>query len=156
MQEFLIDGNNLIHKLPQLVKVQSKDREAARSKLAFLLDRYFSGKKVKAYLHFDGFSERSFGEGERINVSNIKIIYSSNKTADENIRKYIEKSSKRYLITVISSDRSDITGFAKVCGCKIISSEGFASKLQKLNSINEEESIIQSINDVEEFKRLFS
>lgn len=149
MQEFIIDGNNLIHKLPHLSKIQSKDKEAARSRLAFMIDRYFSGKKVKVYLYFDGF------EGERINVSNIKIIYSRQRTADEIIRKQIEKSTKRHLITVISSDRSDIIGFAEVCGCKAISSEEFTGKLRRQNTVDEEEAIIQSMSN-EEFKKLFN
>ena len=52
---YIIDGNNLIGKVKQLNSLQKKDRQTAREKIAFMLDRYFRKKKVKVSLHFDGF-----------------------------------------------------------------------------------------------------
>ena len=56
---------------------------------------------------------------------------------------------------MISSDH-EIQNFAKVCSCEVLSSEEFAKELATSKKINEEENRIKSINNVEEFKRLFN
>ena len=44
MRHYVIDGNNLIGKIGSLHKLQNKDKQGSREKLAFILERYFSGK----------------------------------------------------------------------------------------------------------------
>jgi len=147
MKTFIIDGNNLIGKDRLLTKIQGKDRQAVREKLAFMLDNYFHETKNKIYLHFDGF------ENEPIKTSKVKIIYSNNKIADDKIRKQIENSKNAKNITVITSDGA-LKEFAKVCRCSVIDCEDFSKELNK-KGIDEEKRRIDSINNNEEFKKLF-
>lgn len=148
MKSYLIDGNNLIGKLKKLFAIQKKDRQSARSKLVFLLERNFKDRKEHITLFFDGF------EKEAIPFLAGKIIYSNKKTADEEIKLMIENTGSRRSLIVVSSD-IEIINFAKSCGCQVISSEAFAEKLSQKKIIVEEKSKIQEIDDVEQFKKLF-
>jgi predicted RNA-binding protein with PIN domain len=145
---YIIDGNNLIGKIPLLMNLQKKDRHASREKLVYMLDRYFIKKKVNVTLHLDGHP------ANKINSSKMKIVYSENQTADEKIKKQISQSKSPRNIVVVTSD-SNLGQFAKVCSSAVVSSEQFSIEISKTNSGLDEESIIKSIDNVEEFKRLF-
>lgn len=149
MKKYIIDGNNLIGKIKEIKKLQNKDKQAAREKLAFMTENYFYGKKVRVSLHFDGFQNLP------IRISAAKIIYSENKTADEKIKAEISASINTRNLIVITSD-NNLKEFARVCSASVMSSEKFAGELQKRNEINEEERKIRSINDVEDFKKIFN
>ena len=148
MKHYIIDGNNLIGKMKSLYSLQRKDKQATREKLALILERYFIKKKIKVTLHFDGYAN------DPIKTSGIKIIYSENKTADEKIKSQIEKSKKRTTLTVVSSD-NNVREFARVCSCGVIKSEDFVNQLNASQTKSEESDRISSIDDPEEFKRLF-
>ncbi len=149
MIHYIIDGNNLIGKISLLKKIQAKDKQSSREKLAFMLENYFRQKKAKVTLHLDGF------ENEPIRRSQIKIIYSEKRTADEKIKKEIELAKNRKLITVITSD-NNLREFARVCGCGVIPSEKFGEELSNKNGKDEEKKKVDEMkNENEFFKRLF-
>lgn len=149
MLNYIIDGNNLIGKIPVLMNLQKKDKQQSRAKLAFLLDRFFYDKKANVTLHLDGFA------GDKINSARIKIIYSDNISADEKIKKQIEKSTSPKNFIVITSD-SNLAQFAKVCSCKVLSCEDFAKQINEASSGKEEEKIIKSMmENSSEFRKLF-
>jgi predicted RNA-binding protein with PIN domain len=145
---YIIDGNNLIGKNPSLMSLQRKDKQASREKLVNVLDRYFISKKSKVYLHFDGF------ENGKINSSNLKIVYSDKQSADDKIKSQVSDSKVHRNIIVITSD-SNLAQFAKKCSCTIVSSDNFAVEIFNPNKSQDEQSIVDSINDVDEFKKLF-
>lgn len=148
MKKYLIDGNNLIGKIKSVAKIHTKDKQASREKIAYLLDRYFTNKKIIVFLHFDGFENR------KIKVKSIKIVYSENLSADEKIKKQIELEKNNRNTVVVSSDNS-IKDFAKVCGCNIILSEDFGQEITKTNHQDDEETRIKTINDINAFKKIF-
>lgn len=148
MISYIIDGNNLIGKIKSLMNLQSKNKQASREKLVYMLDRYFSGKKYSVTLHLDGH------QNGKINSSCMKIIYSEKLTADEKIKDQIERTPSRKNTVVITSD-SNIAEFARVCSCKIISSEEFASMIRNMNKEDDEENRIKQINN-DEFIKLFN
>jgi predicted RNA-binding protein with PIN domain len=145
-RKYIIDGNNLIGKIPQLHSIPKSSRQSARERLAVILDRYFTGKKVKASLHLDGFA------GPAIKTSHLQIHYSNSKTADEFIRHEIESAKNPKLITLVSSDRS-LAGFAKACSCSVIKAEIFALELFKQETHDEAERI-KTIS-IDEIRDLF-
>ena len=55
---------------------------------------------------------------------------------------------------LITSD-SNLAQFAKVCSCNVISSDVFVAEIKKNNSDADEQAKINSINNVDEFKKLF-
>ena len=148
MKHYIIDGNNLIGKIPALKKLHRRNKGQSAEKLAFLLGRYFSRKKFKVSLHFDGFP------GEKINAGGIKIFYSTNQTADEKIKKEIERSRNPRNIILVTSD-NNLAEFGRVCSCRVIRSEDFSKQLSTNSTIDEEKSRIDEINNQQEFKKLF-
>ena len=148
MQQFIIDGNNLIGKIPALHKLQKKDKQQSRIKLAFLIDNYFHNKKAKVTLHFDGFAK------DAVRISHAKIVYSDKITADEKIKEQIELSKNPKKITVVTSD-FNLKEFARVCSCKVISSEEFSKQLYSKKTDNEQKIIDELKNNMDEFKKLF-
>ncbi len=147
MISFIIDGNNLIGKIKSLMDLQKKDKQASREKLVLMLDRYFFGKKYSVTLHFDGHPNG------KINSNSLKIIYSENITADEKIKKQIENITSRKNTTVVTSD-SNLSDFARVCSCKVISSDEFVKMIKNMSREEDEESRIKEINN-DEFIKLF-
>ena len=147
MKYYIIDGNNLIGKISSLWKLQKVDGQQSREKLAFMLDRYFAGSKVKVSLHFDGYPK------DAIRTSNLKIIYSGKRIADSLIKEEIDNAKNPKLITVVSSDFS-VYEYAKVSSCGRIKSEDFAKQLTEKKKDKTEDDIIKSI-DNDEMKKLF-
>ena len=130
------------------MNLQKKDKQASREKLVYILDRYFISKKANVTLHLDGHP------GERVNSTKMKLVYSENLTADEKIKKQISLSKSPRNIIVVTSDLN-LAQFAKVCSATVVSSDEFAAGITKSHIGLDEESIIKSIDNVEEFKKLF-
>ena len=148
MRHYIIDGNNLIGKIASLQKLQKKNKQSSRDKLAFILESYFLGKpNNKISLHYDGFP------GQSIKIQNIRIIYSGKKTADDEIKSQIEQEKNRRNLIVVSSDRN-LKDFASVCGCDWMSCEDFAKAVMNRSPDDEEKKKIDEINN-DEFKKLF-
>jgi len=148
MKHYIIDGNNLLGKIPSIKKLQKVNKQASREKLAFSIARYFSSKKNTVTLHFDGYLK------EALKVSGIKIKYSGSITADDKIKIEIERSKNPKNINVVTSD-NNVAEFARLCSCKVIKSEDFSKQLFAHNSSDDEQSRIEEINNSEEFKKLF-
>ncbi|MHC1739276.1 MAG: NYN domain-containing protein [Ignavibacteriaceae bacterium] len=155
MKEYLIDGNNLIGKVPNLQSLQKKDKESARESLVYLVERYFHSRKVKVTIYFDGYRN----SGIKTNALNIK--YSDSKTADEIIKKDIGLSKSPRNLVVVSSD-NEITGFARVCACEVRLSEQFYATAEKENGKSngnevklENEKIDELSKSKSEFVKLF-
>ena len=81
-RKYIIDGNNLIGKIPEL---KGLNKQILREKLAFILERYFFNKKTNVSLHFDGFANA------QIQARGLKITYSENRIADDKIVEIIGK-----------------------------------------------------------------
>lgn len=148
MLHHIIDGNNLIGKISSLKKLQVKDRQGSREKLAFMLQRYYSKRNVKVSLHFDGYPK------EEIKIMRIKVVYSENLTADDRIKKEIEESKNPKNLVVITSD-SNLKDFARKCSCTVISSGKFIQQIELKPASEDESRIIQEMDDPDEFKKLF-
>lgn len=148
MKKYLIDGNNVIGKIPSLVNLQKKDKQASRERLAHLVDRFFTNKKVSVFLHFDGFAN------QKIKTNRTKIFYSDKISADEKIKEQIESERNKRNLVVVSSDMN-VREFAKVCGCDVNSSEDFGKEITKSRNADDEESRIKAMNDIDTFKKLF-
>lgn len=146
MEKYLIDGNNLMHKIPHIKDSREAVITAVSSRLR--------GKKITFV--FDG-------QGDTAG----NVIYSGRRSADEIIRQRIEKSSEDKMLTVVSSD-NEIIGLAKVCACKFERSEDFWKRISgndgnttgknvnELYHYNDEKPSGISKGDLKEFKKYFS
>ena len=148
MKHYIIDGNNLIGKIPLLKQLHNKDKHQSAERLAHILGRYFTRKKSTVSLHFDGF------ESEKINTGGIKIFYSNKSTADEKIKNEIERSRNPRNIILVTSD-INLAEYGRVCSCKVIKSENFSKLLFSDAKADEEKLRIDEINNEQEFRKLF-
>ena len=146
---YIIDGNNLIGKISSLQKLQKKDKQSSREKLAFILESYFLGKpNNKISLHYDGFP------GKPIKIQNIKIVYSGKKTADDEIKSQIEHEKNSRVLIVVSSDLN-LKEFSRKCGCGWRSCEDFSKDIINTSPNDEEQNKINEMSNIE-FKKLFN
>lgn len=149
MITYFIDGNNVIGKDKNLRRVHRSDPSASREGLAFKVDRWANGKKIKVVIFFDGHP------GAAINTNFIEIRYSGNKPADELIKNAIDHQRNTLNVTVISSD-SEVFNYARVSRCNPVPSEDFCKSLEGSTPLGEEEQTINrlSLSD-SEFLNLF-
>ncbi len=131
MITYLIDGNNLMWKFPELKKLMKENSSESRSRLILKLDRFFADKKYKVILFFDG------APNEVIRSSKMRIKFSYGEPADILIREEIDRLKTKHTATVISSD-AWIKDYAKVNGCNAVNSEDFVKEIGN-KFINDEE-----------------
>ena len=148
MKQYIIDGNNLIGKIKSLNKLHRKNKKQSAEKLAFIIGRNFSKKKVSISLHFDGV------QSDIIRVPGLKINYSGTVSADEKIKSEIGKSKNPKNIILVTSD-NNLAEFGRVCSCQVIKSEVFSKQLISADSSDEEKNRIEELDNPEEFKKLF-
>lgn len=149
MIHYIIDGNNLIGKIPRLYELHLKDKQLSRSELVAILNSYFAGKKINLTLHLDGFKNLP------LNLSKGKIVYSNQITSDAKIKDEISESRNPKLITLITTDRL-LSDFARSNSCSVIKSEEFVKMIKEKNEKNEEVQKIKDLeNDNEYFKKIF-
>ena len=122
-KHYLIDGNNLIGKIPSLFNIQKRNPQMARQGLLNQLNRAFAGKKVNITLFLDGF------EKDVLSHPGIKISYSNKRTADDSIRDFISASDSTSNLILVSSDGS-LGQFAKKCACDLILSSALKSEFR--------------------------
>jgi predicted RNA-binding protein with PIN domain len=147
MNYLYIDGNNLIGKIASLKKINKEKKNLVREKLIYLIEGYLKNRKYRVTVFFDGHP------GPAIKTNIAKIIYSFNKTADDEIKTAISNHRNPKLITLITSDHN-LSEFGKVCSCVLKTSEQFVREIQNLYQTDEESDRINNINN-DEIKRLF-
>ncbi len=148
MLRYLIDGNNLIWKIPELKNLQKSETEKtiAREKLIFMLQRFFAKKKIKVTVYFDGAPHAKLG-------GSVATKYSYERKADELIREAIDALKTKRTATIVSSDRW-ITDYARVNGCNVIKSEVFAKELTASEKEISKEEKIENLKN-EDWEKLF-
>ena len=100
----LIDGYNIVFAWEDLRELAIKDIMAARDKLIDLIVDFAGFRKEHVILVFDAYKVRG-GRGEVIHVGGIDVIYTKEaETADLYIEKAAHELSKRYKVTVATSD----------------------------------------------------
>lgn len=144
----IIDGNNLIGKDGSLSKFQRSDKHSARKNTITLLETYLHQNKVKISCHFDGHPDNN------LKSHGINITYSYNKEADYFIKKEIDSIINKTNVSVITSD-SSVAQYARVSGCRNITSEAFLKEIKSSKRGNNEDEKINQMNNTEEFKKLF-
>ena len=100
----LIDGYNIVFAWEDLREMALQDIMAARDKLIDMLVDFAGFRKEHVILVFDAYKVRG-GRGEVIHVGGIDVIYTKEaETADLYIEKAAHELSKKYKVTVATSD----------------------------------------------------
>jgi len=122
----VIDGYNLIHAMPELVRFVASDLERARDGLVAKLAVYRSGRGVRITVVFDG---QSMAAQSGRPPGGIEVVFSrAPQTADAKIKTMLSLERSPRSWTVVTSDNS-IVRYARDYGAKTIPSAEFAAKL---------------------------
>lgn len=123
METIIIDAYNLMHKVTELRLLLAQSQDACVDAMVSKLRTHYFGRGVKCILVFDGY-------GKNRHDHNVEVKFSKTDVgpdyghADALIKHLVTKSRNPKLLKIVSSDR-DITFFAKDCGSRIQTSEGF-------------------------------
>ena len=130
----LVDGYNIIFAWKELNELAQHNIDSARDKLMDIMCNYQGAKNVNLILVFDAYKV-SGGQGEIFDYHNIHVVYTKEaETADQYIEKVSHELSRKYHVTVATSDRLEqmiIWG----AGARRISAPGFYEEV--MNTIQE-------------------
>ena len=139
----LVDGYNVIFAWKELSELAKINLDSARGKLLDILCNYQAIKKCNLIAVFDAY--RVVGHPtETVDYHNIHVVYTAEaETADRYIEKFAHENSKKYEVTVATSD-----GLEQIIiigeGCRLISSRELEKEIQQTSRQNIED--FQSTN----------
>ena len=148
---FLIDGHNLIGRLPDL-RLDDPDDEA---KLVARLRAYCArtGKRITVV-----FDRGLPGGRSELSGGGVKVIFASaGRTADGILCERIRRARDPRGLTLVTSDR-EVIATARARGARVKRSEEFAAQLSAPRTVEVEEEKKEedfSTEDVEEWLRIF-
>lgn len=126
----LVDGYNVIFAWEELKELAGHNLDGARGKLMDLLCNYQAITKVNLILVFDAYRLEGHPT-EILDYHNIHVVYTKEaETADQYIEKFAHENSRRYDVTVATSDGLEqiiITGE----GSRLISAREFQEEIQR-------------------------
>ena len=155
--QYIIDAYNIIHHA-KFRYPHKRIKDSRSSLLEFIRFRRLTGStKNKITLVFDGYPDK---EESGRKDSNIEIIFSKDKTADERIKKIVETARNPKNIIVVSDDK-EIRFFVKAAGAHCLNVEEFINPQEKIIQLKRDGllkpeltySQIHKIN--QEFKKLW-
>lgn len=142
MKTIIIDGNNLIHAVPEFKSRFIKDKENTRASVVeAVMTRV--GKDYSVKFVFDGHG----------NTNKRNVIFSEDLTADDKIKKLIENFRVHKKLKVVSSDVA-IAAFAKACGCEYQRSQDFWKEINSNSPSNKNINQNYIYDDIEKPDRL--
>ena len=124
----IIDGYNLLHKIPNLVRLVDTDLERARDLLVSRLVGYRAQKNARITVVFDGRGPQLSPPGGR-SATGVEVVFSrAPENADARIKAMITREKNPRSCTVVTSDNS-IRIHVRDFGAKVVSAADFAREL---------------------------
>lgn len=121
----VVDGYNLVYKLPELVQLLDSELERARHRLVEMLAQFAAMRNVDVTVVFDGRGVQFVRHGT-YRQAGVEVTFSrSSQTADQAIINLLAHAENPRSWTVVSSDRS-VALHARDYGAKSVSAESFA------------------------------
>ena len=126
----LVDGYNLIHAWDELKNIMDTTLDGASGRLNDILCNYQAVTGQNLIVVYDAYKVKGHAT-EVISYNNITVVYTKEaQTADQYIERYAHDNSKKYDITVVTSDGLEqviVTG----AGSSIKSSREFIAEISK-------------------------
>lgn len=128
----LVDGYNVIYAWPELNELAKDSMEGARGRLLDCLSKYKGICKSEIIVVFDAYHVQGHKE-EVMDYHNIHVVYTREaQTADQYIEKFAHDNSRKYNITVATSD-----GLQQIiirgAGCRLLSSRELKKVIDMAN-----------------------
>ncbi len=130
----LVDGYNVIHAWPELDSLAAVSMDSAAMRLNEIMSNYKAISGYEIIVVYDAYKVEGHRTSEK-QYDRITIVYTKEaQTADQYIERYAHQNSKKYDITVATSDGLEqiiVTG----AGCRIISSREFEEEVKRTSGI---------------------
>lgn len=127
---YIIDGNNVLHHPDLALPKHSPDLRLALADFIFR-HKLAGSANNKITIVFDGYPR--IGEPKDGLKDNIEIIFSRKETADQIIKRILEKSSNAKSIFTVSDDK-EIRIFTRLFGAQSLSVKEFIRRKDKVSS----------------------
>ncbi len=129
-QYLLVDGYNIIFAWEDLKELAQTTIDGARGKLLDVLCNYQGMKKCEVIVVFDAYRVQGH-RTEVLDYHNIHVVYTKEaETADQYIEKFAHENSKRYDVTVATSD-----GLEQIIimgqGCQLLSARDLQQEISR-------------------------
>jgi len=133
----LVDGYNVIHAWKDLNDLAMASMDSAAAMLNEIMSNFRQIEGIEVIVVYDAYRVEGHRTSEKA-YDNITVVYTKEaQTADQYIERYAHQNSKKYDITVATSDGMEqiiVTG----AGCNIISSREFEEEVKrKVKDFNE-------------------
>lgn len=126
----LVDGYNVIHAWKELDEIVSSSLDGAAGRLNDILANYSAIEGIKLMVVYDAYKVKGH-RVEETEYNGIVIVYTKEaQTADRYIEHYTHENSRKYDITVVTSDGMEQT-IVTGDGGNVISSRGFKELLEE-------------------------
>lgn len=120
---YVIDGYNLLHRLPCLAELLARDMEQARDRLVGLISGWKAGKTIAVTVVFDG-TGGTFSPPR--SSSGVKVVFSRPPSdADAHIKNLVAKHARPRSLTVVTSDNA-VLKHVRDCGARTLGSDEFS------------------------------
>jgi predicted RNA-binding protein with PIN domain len=154
-ETLLIDGHNLIGKLPGLSLSDPEDE----AKLVGLLKRYRARRRRPMVVVFDGAPAGSAGRSRELSGTGVDVVFARvGRTADGIIKERVRAARNPGQVTVVTSD-TDVARVARACRAVVQDSETFAAALLRElapgESLREVRDVALAPDEVAEWEELF-
>lgn len=134
----LIDGYNVIFAWKELKDLANTNIDAARDRLVDILTNYKAYIDANIILVFDAYKVAN-RKTEVVKNNNIYVVYTKTaETADQYIEKTVRDMSKKYKITVVTSDGIEQI-IIRSAGCLLMSSRELYDEIKRIEKYSLEE-----------------
>lgn len=125
----LVDGYNIIFAWPELRDLASVNIDAARGRLMDILANYRAIKGINLILVFDAYRIQGH-KTEDMEYNGIHVVFTRTaETADQFIEKFAHENSRKYDVTVATSDGLEQI-IIRGAGCGLISAREFKEEVE--------------------------
>jgi predicted RNA-binding protein with PIN domain len=122
--QYVIDGCNITHH-PEFLKNISKKYSDSRVELIefIRINKLCGSENNRAWVIFDGYPDSALNN---LSSEGLNILFSSDQSADEKIKKILENAGNTRNFVVVSDDK-EIISFARLYRAKALSVEKFVT-----------------------------
>jgi hypothetical protein len=125
-QHFVVDGYNLIHKIPELRALVDSDLELARDRLVGLLAGYAARRRAAVTVVFDGRRGSAGTRGD--SRSGVRVEFART-DADSYIKAMLERAGRAARSTTVVSSDNSIRRHVSDFGAQTVKAEALAGEL---------------------------
>ncbi|WP_455714364.1 NYN domain-containing protein [Anaerosporobacter sp.] len=133
LEEYLlVDGYNIIYAWQELNQLAQTNMDGARGKLQDILCNYQAIKKCNLIIVYDAYRVQGHMT-EIMDYHNIHIVFTKEaETADQYIEKFSQENSRKYNITVATSDGVEQV-IIRGQGCRLLSARELEEDVKRVN-----------------------